>query len=134
VGYTRTGVLDWRVGPDGVPEDLGMWVQSSPPDLWGMPYVSDFFQVGYVCWGVRPWVNAVILHLSKTQTWDSPLQLRMRTTYRTIVPVEQNFWLGSAKFVVLDPTTVVETPSTFFGDGEPRSLYLLIRRSDGWRR
>ena len=107
--------LNWRVTAGGIPEDIGKWVQGPEPDLWDMPDDGGLFQVGYAFWAVRPWTNAVILRFRETQPWDSPLKARARRTFRSIVPQEQDFWMGDAKFAVLAETTIVEVPIRYFG-------------------
>lgn len=106
--------LNWAIGPDGIPVDIGKWVQEPEPYFWDLPDDGDLFQVGYGFWGVRPWVNAVILEFAGNQPWDSPLQARMRRTYRRIVPEEQDFYFGSADYAVLDDATIEEVPIRFF--------------------
>ena len=106
--------LNWRVGPDGVPEFIGKWVQVTPePDFWDLPDDGDFFQVGYGFWGVRPWMNRVILDFAEKQPWDSPLQLRVRRTVRRIISVP-DFYFGEAHYAVLEDATVVEVPIRYF--------------------
>jgi hypothetical protein len=106
--------LNWAVGPDGVPVDIGKWVQSQEPTFWDMPDDGEFFQVGYGFWGVRPWVNALLLDFAHHQPWDSPLVARVRRGYRRIVPAEQDFYFGSAIYGVLDDATIEEVPIRFF--------------------
>ncbi len=79
-----------------------------------MPDDGDFFQVGYGCWGVCPWVNAFLLDFAHHQPWDSPLQARVRRAYRIIVPPEQDFYFGSADWGVLADATVEERPIRIF--------------------
>ena len=106
--------LNWAVGPDGIPVDIGKWVQVPEPYFWDLPDDGDFFQVGYGFWGVRPWVNALILGFAHNQPWDSPLQARMRRTYRRIVPEEQDFYFGKADYAVLHDATIEEVQIRFF--------------------
>ena len=102
--------LNWAVGPDGIPVDIGKWVQAPEPYFWDMPDDGDFFQVGYGFWGVRPWVNALMLDFAHHQPWDSPLAARVRKGYRRIVPQEQDFYFGAAQYGVLDDATLEEVP------------------------
>ncbi len=102
--------LNWAVGPDGVPVDIGKWVQAPEPTFWDMPDDEDFFQVGYGFWGVRPWVNALLLDFAHHQPWDSPLTARVRSSYRLIVPQEQDFYFGAAQYGVLADATLEEVP------------------------
>jgi len=106
--------LNWAVGPDGVPVDIGKWVQSQDPYFWDMPDDGEFFQVGYGFWGVRPWVNAVLLDFAHHQPWDSHLAARVRRSFRRIVHAEQDFYFGSAVYAVLDDATIEEVPIRFF--------------------
>ena len=114
-GRTWYHALNWRVGADGVPEDISRWTRVEDPDLWDMPDDGDLYQVGVACWGVRPWVNAVLVSFAENQPWDSPLQSKLRTTFRSVMPAEQDFWMGDANFVVLDATTVVESRIRLLG-------------------
>jgi hypothetical protein len=106
--------LNWAVGPNGVPVDIGKWVQSPGPDFWDLPDDGAFFQVGYGYWGVRPWINELHLQFAAHQPWDSPLAARVRRTYRRIVPAEQSFYFGSAAYGVLADATVEAVPIRFF--------------------
>lgn len=106
--------LNWEVGPDGVPIDIGKWVQVEPPTFWDMPDDGDFYQVGYGGWAVRPWVNAILIDFAHHQPWDSPLQVRVRRTYRLILPNEQDFYFGTADYAVLADATLEEVPIRFF--------------------
>ncbi len=106
--------LNWAVQGDGSVVDLSKWVEVPAPDFWDLPDDGEFFQVAYGGWGVRPWMNAVLLDFATNQPWDTVRDLRVRGTYRVIVPPEQDFAFLEADFAVLDDATVQEVPIRFF--------------------
>jgi hypothetical protein len=105
--------LNWE-DTGGEPIDIGKWKQVEPPSFWDLPDDGDFFQVSYGGWGVRPWVNAVLLGFAEHQPWDSPLQARMRRGYRVIVDDQIPFYFGASEYVFLPDATIVEVPIRVF--------------------
>lgn len=106
--------LNWAIGPDGIPVDIGKWVQTPEPFFWDLPDDGDFFQVSYSFWGVRPWINALLLDFAHHQPWDSPLAARVSSSFRRIVPAEQDFYFGSAVYGVLADATLEQVPLRVF--------------------
>ena len=107
--------LNWRIGSDGQPEDISRWRDGSPPSVWDRPGDDNEYEVGFACWGVKPWKNSVRIQFADSQPWDTPLQLELRDTFRVVVPEVQVVVLADASFAVLDPVTVEERPVLRFG-------------------
>lgn len=107
--------MNWAVRADGTPKSLSKWVQAAGPSVWDMPDDGDHHQVGYMCRAQRPWLNEVIVRFSDKEPWDSPLYVRVSSTYRSIVPAEQRFRMGEANHVVLDESKIVKVPIRVFG-------------------
>ena len=107
--------MNWAIRADGTVKDLSKWVRSAEPSVWDIPDNDDHHQVGYMCRAQRPWVNEVIVRFSDKESWDSPLSVRISSTYRSIVPAKQSFWMGEANYVVLDESKIVEVPIRVFG-------------------
>ena len=107
--------MNWAIRADGTVKDLSKWVQSAEPSVWDIPDDDDHHQVGYMCRAQRPWVNEIALRFSDKEPWDSPLYVRVSSTYRSIVPTEQRFWMGESNYVVLDESQIVEVPIRVFG-------------------
>ncbi len=107
--------LDWELGPGGQPVDIGRWRDGSPPSLWDRPGDDDHYEVGFMCWGVKPWENSVRIQLSESQPWDTRLQLELRSNFRVVVPELQVVVLAGASFAVLEPVTVEERSIQRFG-------------------
>lgn len=107
---------DGGVRPDGIIIDNSKWIQLPAPTVWDMPdNDDDHHQVSYMCWAKRPWVNAVAVHFSDEQPWNSPLYVRLSSTFKSIVPPDQKFWMLEANHVILDECGIVEVPIRFFG-------------------
>jgi hypothetical protein len=102
--------LDWELGPGGQPVDISRWRDGSPPNLWDRPGDDDHYEVGFACWGVKPWKNSVRIQLSDSQPWDTQLQLELSDTFRVVVPEVQVILLAGASYAVLDPVTVEARP------------------------
>ena len=107
--------LNWELGPGGKPVETSRWRDGSPPSLWDRPGDDDEYEVGFACWGVKPWENSVRVQLSDSQPWDTRLQLELRESFRVVVPELQVIVLVGASFAVLDPITVEERPIQRFG-------------------
>ncbi len=107
--------LDWELGPGGQPVEISRWRDGSPPNLWDRPGDDDQYEVGFSCWGVKPWENSVRIQLSDGQPWDTRLQLELRNSFRVVVPELQVIVLGGSSYAVLEPITVEERPIRRFG-------------------
>jgi hypothetical protein len=107
--------MNWAVRADGTPQNLSKWVLSSEPSLWDMPGDDEHYQVCYMCRAKRPWLNAVFVRFSDKQSWDSPLFIRIRSTYRSLVAPKPYFTMGEANHAVLEDATIVEVPVRVFG-------------------
>ena len=107
--------MNWAVGADGTPKNLSKWVQASEPSVWDMLDDDDHHQVGYMCRAQPPWLNDVSVRFSDKEAWDSPLSVRVSSTYRSIAPAQQRFWMRGGNYVVLDDTQIVEVPIRVFG-------------------
>ena len=107
--------LNWKVGADGQPIDISQWRDGSPPSVWDRPGDEDEYEVGFACWGVKPWKNSVRVQLSDSEPWDTRFQLELRDSFRVVIPEVQVVVLAQASFAVLDPITVEERPILRFG-------------------
>jgi hypothetical protein len=107
--------LDWELGPGGQPVETSRWRTGAPPSLWDLPDDAETYQVGFACWGVKPWENRVEVRLADDQPWDTRFELEARRSYRLVVPSVQVLVMGGAPFGVLDPVTVEERPIQRFG-------------------
>lgn len=107
--------LNWELGPGGQPVETSRWRDGSPASLWDRPGDDDEYEVGFACWGVKPWENSVRVQLSDSQPWDTRFQLELRNSFRVVVPELQVIVLAGASFAVLDPITVEERPIRRFG-------------------
>ena len=107
--------LNWVVGADGRPRDISRWRQGSEAGIWDRSDDDGFYEVGYACWGVKPWVNRVEVRISDTQPWDTRLQLELRNAYRVVVPSVQVVLMAGKSFAVLEPATVEAIPIRRFG-------------------
>jgi hypothetical protein len=107
--------LNWVVGADGQPHDVSRWKQGSEAGIWDRADDEGYFEVGFACWGVKPWENRVEVRISDTQPWDTRLQLEVRNSYRVVVPAVQVVVLAGKSFAVLEPATVEAIPIRRFG-------------------
>jgi hypothetical protein len=107
--------LNWAIQGDGTPVDLSRWVQAPDPSVWDMRDAEGFHQVGYMFRAQRPRVNSVLIAFADRQPWDSPFHLHLKSTYRSILPARQDFWMGEADYAVLDETKVLGVPVRVFG-------------------
>jgi hypothetical protein len=107
--------LNWELRPGGQPVETSRWRAGAPPSVWDLPDDAEHYQVGFACWGVKPWENRVEVRLSDTQPWDTRFELEARRSYRLVVPAVQVLIMGGAPYGILDPMTVEERPIQRFG-------------------
>jgi hypothetical protein len=107
--------LNWELGPGGQPVETSRWRNGASPSLWDLPDEVEHYQVGFACWGVRPWENRVEVRLADAQPWDTRFELEARRSYRLVMPAVQVVVMGGAKYGILDPVTVEERAILTFG-------------------